>query len=365
MSVAVSPTDAINAIVKDNRTACMKMTADTAGHFAKLAAESQSPRYLRFLSMISLPQGSGIKRNQEAVVTALAENESALLLFNTPEQQLERARLIEANDHEVNPRGRLVYHIELIGLLAAVSHGKNQAVEMHVREMVPLDTIVEHLLAKGLGLVGLPIALRTNYLRLLEGSWFRTERHLKEVSSAESIGHFISEMKDVVSSFVSTELDADMPANVSVLDRGPPPPPGQRSIDPRSRGGGGSLPRTKLRWRRLNTCATRYCRRLRLSTRSATPRCSAPMTYWPTRRRLVSCCCSSRPLPPALARSSISTGSRSASRRCVPNSSCLRPRPRRQTAPWPSALTARLGRCAPTLAAWPKTTTHRDGWATL
>jgi hypothetical protein len=54
----ISPTDAINAIVKDNRTACMKMSTDTAGHFAKLAAESHSPRYLRFLAMISLPQAS-------------------------------------------------------------------------------------------------------------------------------------------------------------------------------------------------------------------------------------------------------------------------------------------------------------------
>ena len=41
----------------------------------------------------------------------------ALLLFNSTEGMEERAALIAARDLETNPRGKLAYHIEAVGLL--------------------------------------------------------------------------------------------------------------------------------------------------------------------------------------------------------------------------------------------------------
>ena len=52
------------------------------------------------------------------------------------EQLLEaNAQLIEANDHVNKPRGRLCYHMALVGLLAACAFGKNAMAEMMAAPM--------------------------------------------------------------------------------------------------------------------------------------------------------------------------------------------------------------------------------------
>ena len=58
------------------------------------------------------------------VLLALLEKEDALLLYDDPAGRQERAKLIQANDHKEHPRGLLVYHIELLGLLAQCAAGK-------------------------------------------------------------------------------------------------------------------------------------------------------------------------------------------------------------------------------------------------
>lgn len=145
----ISPTGCINAVCQYNRNACMKMSAETINHFARLAGEDLAPRYLRFLRMITAPQGKAIKRNQDLVVTALAQCEEALLLYSGP-ADAERAQLILDNDHLTNPRGKLVYHMELIGLLASIVAGKNQVAEAIVRDVMPLDELVQQQVESGL-----------------------------------------------------------------------------------------------------------------------------------------------------------------------------------------------------------------------
>ena len=128
VSLDISPTDCIDTVCKDNRAACMKVSAETVRHFSALAAQHQAPRYLRFLRGIMNPMGKAISRNQDMVVSALTENSNALLLFLGPEGMLERQQLIDANSLATQPRGKLAYHTELISLLATAVEGKNPAV---------------------------------------------------------------------------------------------------------------------------------------------------------------------------------------------------------------------------------------------
>ena len=69
VSYDISPTGCIDTICKDNRAACMKVSAETVRHFARLAAEAHAPRYLRFLRSITLPMGKAIPRNQFVAVS--------------------------------------------------------------------------------------------------------------------------------------------------------------------------------------------------------------------------------------------------------------------------------------------------------
>ena len=43
--------------------------------------------------------------------------------------------MIEADEHLHRPRGRLVYHVELVGLLGACALGRNAAAEMMARHL--------------------------------------------------------------------------------------------------------------------------------------------------------------------------------------------------------------------------------------
>ena len=119
-----------------------------------------------------------IKRNQMMVLQALAEKEAALLLYNDPQEQAERKELIEAQDHIHHPRGRLVYHMELVGLLSQCCTGKNAQGEMLVRELLPLSDLVQQCL-----LPELTPALRANYMLLLDEAYLDTDKHQKEVAT--------------------------------------------------------------------------------------------------------------------------------------------------------------------------------------
>ncbi len=126
--------------------------------------------------MITMPNDQVIKRNQMMVLQALAEKEAALLLYNDPQEQAERKELIEAQDHIHHPRGRLVYHMELVGLLSQCCTGKNAQGEMLVRELLPLSDLVQQCL-----LPELTPALRANYMLLLDEAYLDTDKHQKEV----------------------------------------------------------------------------------------------------------------------------------------------------------------------------------------
>ena len=115
----------------------MKVSVETVQHFARLAAETQAPRYLRFLSTITLPMGKAIPRNQETVISALAERPEALLLYQDDAGRAQRQKMIDAGDLTNNnkKRGKLAYHVELIGLIAsvtaAVSAAMNEITLLH------------------------------------------------------------------------------------------------------------------------------------------------------------------------------------------------------------------------------------------
>jgi hypothetical protein len=157
--------------MQNNREACTKITMQTVRHVVDIAGREHDPSHLRFLHMIVAPEGSMIKGNQDLVIEALADCKDALILFNGPAGQMERARLIAENDHIHNRAGELAYHMELIALLASVCMGDNQIVKSIVREMLSLSDIVQVL-----AFPDSPVQLRSVYLSLLHHSFIETSR---------------------------------------------------------------------------------------------------------------------------------------------------------------------------------------------
>ena len=244
----ISPTDAIDAICKDNRPACMKVSADVVKHFVRLAAATHAPRYIRFLQVITTPMGSVIERNQELVASALAQKSEALVLYTGAEGRQELQKLADADDLHTHPRGELAYHVELIGLLSSVVTGGNKSAEALVHNMLPLEQLLEQLLyvlpspshtdgdenvgqaggdaaaavndddraaptatEEGSVVVGqlklrVPRPLVQNLLKLLLEGYLVTERSSEQLTLSESVSKLVSRLAAIVAHFVHVTL---------------------------------------------------------------------------------------------------------------------------------------------------------------
>ena len=102
---------------------------------------------------------------------SLLDREETLLMFNEPGEMEQRNELVMNQSHIREPRGLLVYHIELICLLARCVTGKNQPVAMQVRALLPLPLLCEHVLQ-----TGLPLPLRAAYLSILDDGFLHSEK---------------------------------------------------------------------------------------------------------------------------------------------------------------------------------------------
>jgi hypothetical protein len=197
----ISPTGCVNAIVKDNRTVCAQIEDSSVRQFVKMAALEHAPRFLRFLKNLMCPCGQPIKRNQKFVLDALAEKEAALVLFNDEAGRRKRADLIAKGDHIVNPRGILMYHVELIGLLGISVVGTYAAAEIAVRELLPLDDLVEHLLSENL-----PTMLKANYMLVFCEAYLVTQRVCRDLQECDELPLLIEMLANEVGSFVDDVL---------------------------------------------------------------------------------------------------------------------------------------------------------------
>ena len=136
------------------------------------------PRMLRFLSSLVEAKSKVIVSNQLLVVQALDTKERALVLFAEPNERKELEQLIASNDHHVNPRGKLVYHIELINLLALVTKGERALQNQRwIRSRLSLTAIT-----RMLELDPMPPALQAAYLSLFRNV-FLAEKKISTVAT--------------------------------------------------------------------------------------------------------------------------------------------------------------------------------------
>ena len=167
----ITPTDCISAIYKDNRVVCTQVGEDMIRHFVRLAANEHAPRFLRFLGMIAIPSGRPVRRCQSLVLQYILEKEEALWLYDGDGGHEKREKLIAADDLEMNPRGRLAYHVELITLFAQCVEGSPPVPVMQLQTIMPLDILVGHLLQ-----ASLPLQLKRSYLAILDCIYLEGDR---------------------------------------------------------------------------------------------------------------------------------------------------------------------------------------------
>lgn len=219
----ISPTECIIAICDGNRDACTKVPPEMVRDFAKLAGRTNKPRFLRFLRKIMVPGGnaaSTIKRNQQLVVSALVDTREALVLFNDAAGKAERAAMIERNDLEREPRGKFVYHIELIAMLASMAvsdRPEDQEVKSFVRDIISLKDVIVHLTVPSLSLDDEPhilaamLPLRANFLAMFKAVFIEAAGHtlvkpLPQLAGPEALATLLEELSRVLTDFTGRRL---------------------------------------------------------------------------------------------------------------------------------------------------------------
>lgn len=188
----ISPTGVINSIFQDNRSVCAQVQEDTVRLFVSLSAEQHAPRFMRFLRMVVGPNGRTIVRNATLVLQLLVEKDEALLLFNSKEGIRKRATLIKNNDDVVNPRGELVYHMELLDLLASCASGREVQHAASLRIILPLNDLTTHI-----SLTELPKNLLMSYLTILDNAWLDTSRVIPGISGSAGVHNVLSRLAKV------------------------------------------------------------------------------------------------------------------------------------------------------------------------
>ncbi|KAL1510122.1 hypothetical protein AB1Y20_006454 [Prymnesium parvum] len=202
-TVDISPVGLITTVCRDNRVACLQADEAMIDKFVQMAAVGRAPRHVRFLRMLIDPQGRVIRRNQELIISKFAENSGALLLFNGKAGREERAKLIAANEMVLKPRGTLNYHVQLIYLLAGSTVGKNAVIELTVRDLVPIDELMAHLLDPS---VEKEVQLSAAYVTLFDEAYTVTDLFQKELGTHPSLPLLLRSFRRQIETYTQTRL---------------------------------------------------------------------------------------------------------------------------------------------------------------
>jgi hypothetical protein len=161
-------------------------------------------KYLEILSLLVVTNGYAIKRNQLLVTKSLLERrKDILILFEGVEGLAERNDLISKKDDEVNPHGKLSYHIQLLELFALCSDGTFYAVEVKLQSLFSIEDNIAHLLDPNTTL-----NLKIPLMRYLDEVYVNVEIKTENsgLNSSKDFWKILEAIPDQISEYISSDL---------------------------------------------------------------------------------------------------------------------------------------------------------------
>ncbi|XP_064633177.1 inositol 1,4,5-trisphosphate receptor-like isoform X3 [Lineus longissimus] len=166
------------AIFLDNVQLCNEVTEKVVQHFVHcIETHGRHVQYLRFLQTIVKAEGSFIRKCQDMVMAELVNvGEEVLLFYNDKASFQMLIELMQSERHRMDESSPLMYHINLVKLLACCTEGKNVYTEIKCHSLLPLDDIVR--------VVTHPDCLpevKEAYINFLNHCYVDTEVEMKEI----------------------------------------------------------------------------------------------------------------------------------------------------------------------------------------
>ncbi|XP_074645592.1 inositol 1,4,5-trisphosphate receptor-like [Tubulanus polymorphus] len=172
----------VRAIFQDNIPLCNEVTEKVIQHFVHcIETHGRHVQYLRFLQTIVKSEGQYIRKCQDMVMAELVNvGEDVLLFYNDKSSFHNLVELMQSERHRMDESSPLMYHINLVQLLACCTEGKNVYTEIKCHSLLPLDDIV--------GVVTHPDCLpevKNAYINFLNHCYVDTEVEMKEIYTSQ------------------------------------------------------------------------------------------------------------------------------------------------------------------------------------
>lgn len=170
--------ETMTAIFLDNKNLCNEVTERVIQHFVHcIETQGRHVPYLKFLQTVVKAEGEFIKKTQDMVMAELVNVGEEVLLFYNDKTSFEKFVKLMRSEHDLcDPASPLIYHINLVQLLALCTEGKNVYTEIKCHSLLPLDDIVRVVTHKDC----IP-EVKTAYINFLNHCYIDTEVEVKEI----------------------------------------------------------------------------------------------------------------------------------------------------------------------------------------
>lgn len=171
-------------IFMENSALCYEVTEKVVQHIIHcIETQGRHVEYLKALQTLMKAEGQSIRKTQDLVMAELVNvGEDVLVFYSDPQSFNALVDMMQSERERLDESGPLLYHINLVELLACCTEGKNVYTEIKCHSLLPLDDIVR--------VVTHPDCIaevKNSYVNFLNHCYVDTEVEMKEIYTSNHI----------------------------------------------------------------------------------------------------------------------------------------------------------------------------------
>ncbi|XP_078369527.1 inositol 1,4,5-trisphosphate receptor-like isoform X2 [Oculina patagonica] len=171
-------------IFMENSALCYEVTEKVVQHIVHcVETQGRHVEYLKALQTLVKAEGQSIRKTQDMVMAELVNvGEEVLVFYSDPQSFNALVDMMQSERERLDESGPLLYHINLVELLACCTEGKNVYTEIKCHSLLPLDDIVR--------VVTHPDCtpeVKNAYVNFLNHCYVDTEVEMKEIYTSNHI----------------------------------------------------------------------------------------------------------------------------------------------------------------------------------
>ncbi|CAM1322938.1 ITPR1 (predicted), partial [Pycnogonum litorale] len=172
------------SIFHNNVTLCQDVKENIVQHFVHcIETHGRHVQYLKFLQTIVKAEGQYIRKCQDLIMQELINvGEDALLFYNDKASFNILIQMMQSERQRIDESSPLLYHINLVKLLACCTEGKNVYTEIKCHSLLPLDDIIRVVTH-----VDCIPEIKEAYINFLCHCFIDTEVEMKEIYTSNHI----------------------------------------------------------------------------------------------------------------------------------------------------------------------------------